>query len=182
MFTSYYLVYGSTLHFLVRDLKVLQNVSAQNVHLVFLAFVQLLYPLGGYLGDVKYGRYSFIKGSLVFLMVVSVMITIVGCLDSVVLHHPGAFIKDRGTVVILAVFSFLILLSVFGFVGFFANVLPFGIDQLRDAPVEQSWLFIYLYVWTINVCFVFTQILFKLFSMKVVYFGLTSTIQLVSKQ
>ena len=33
-------------------------------------------------------------------------------------------------------------------VAFRANVIQFGIDQLRDAPTDVSILYIYWYVWT----------------------------------
>ena len=35
-----------------------------------------------------------------------------------------------------------------GFIGFTANVIQFGMDQLHDSPGEDRTLFIHWYVWT----------------------------------
>ena len=39
-----------------------------------------------------------------------------------------------------------LLASVLGFVVFYANIIPFAMDQLRDAPTQESKKFIYWYV------------------------------------
>ena len=164
VFTAYYLSYGSTLHFLVKNLTALQNVSAQNLQVgrvLLQAFVQLLYPLGGMLGDITCGRYKIIKRSLVFLVVMVIMLATIAFLDLVALKHPGIFVHNRMAAAILALFCFLVLFCVFGFVAFFANALPYAMDQLRDAPAQESWLFIYFYVWNFNTCLFLTQFIFR---------------------
>ena len=56
------------------------------------------------------------------------------------------------TVTVSAVFALPVLagmiLLVCSLVAFSANVIQFGIDQLRDAPTNNSILYIYWYVWT----------------------------------
>jgi peptide/histidine transporter 3/4 len=164
MFLTYYLSYGYTLHFLVEHLHALRSVSIDVLHVsrvLFLVLVQFLYPVGGMLGDIKFGRFRLIKRSLAFLAVMSLLLIVIGLLGLVGRKNPGVFANSEATSVILALFCVFVQLSVFGFVGFFATALPFAMDQLRDAPVEDSWLFIYLYVWIIKSCFGLTEVIFR---------------------
>ena len=54
----------------------------------------------------------------------------------------------RAGAIFLAVGS-IVHLVVIGLVPFFANVIPFAMDQLRDLPSGDSSIFVYWYVWTI---------------------------------
>ena len=43
--------------------------------------------------------------------------------------------------------GFLMLVKIIGFVGFTANVIQFGMDQLHDSPGEDRSLFIHWFMW-----------------------------------
>ena len=45
-----------------------------------------------------------------------------------------------------------------GLIGFTANIVQFGMDQLHDSPGEDSTLFIHWYVWTYYFCFFVTML------------------------
>ena len=127
-----------------------------------IAFLFLFYPLAGYLADIRWGRYKtvvnslcVIWGSLVAILVLpgmalaSVMIT--GLLskkrfqDSV--SYQIQVFVTVGVVFALPLFIALLLVPC-GLIFFSANVIQYGIDQLHDAPMEDSILYIHWYVWT----------------------------------
>ena len=100
------------------------------------------------MGDMVWKRFKVIRGSLVFLPVAAVMlICIRGLLLAVHLHY--SFWSMRDGAIFLAVVGSAVQLAVIGLVPFFANVIPFAMDQLRDLPSGDSSIFVYWYVWTI---------------------------------
>ena len=60
-----------------------------------------------------------------------------------------------------------VVLLIYSLVAFRANVIQFGIDQLRDAPTEDSILYIYWYVWTVYFALLLTRIPFAVVQNKV---------------
>lgn len=130
--------------FLTTDL--LPIPMSQAIFYGFFPFHYLLYPFGGLMGDIVCGRYRMIKGSLMFLLVMYIMLIISGFLFLVLVssHHINNALR-----IFMEVHGCLLLTGVVGLVPFFANVLPFAMDQLRDAPVEELITFIYWYVWTL---------------------------------
>ena len=76
-----------------------------------------------------------------------VLICIRGLLLAVRLHY--SFWSMRAGAIFLAVVGSVVHLVVIGLVPFFANVIPFAMDQLRDLPSGDSSIFVYCYVWTI---------------------------------
>ena len=106
----------------------------------------LFYPLAGYLGDVRFGRYKTVRCSLWTIALLSGII---------LLLIPGAlvFLFDGFNFVLFLVTSVcgvitLIGISV-GFAGFRANVIQFGMDQLQDSPARDSSLFIFWFLATL---------------------------------
>ena len=116
----------------------------------FVAIVFCFFPLAGFLADVKYGRYKMVVRSLclispsVLLLAVSVGV----CWYTL---QSDCFSCDVVTPILLAVFGTIGLvcgiMSYTGLVGFAANVVQFGMDQLHDSPGEDRTLFIHWYVW-----------------------------------
>ena len=78
----------------------------------------------------------------------------------VLLKYPTLFAHSGAKVTTVAVLVCLIVVSVSGFVCFLSNVIPFAMDQLRDAPARVSSLFIYWYIWTIYLCLLVNQLVF----------------------
>ena len=118
------------------------------------------FPLAGFLADVKYGRYKVVVRSLWLILIFYLALAIiVGTLSGTAVGFTSA---DDGScnitcVAVLTVISIVFLLTFValytGFVGFAANVIQFGMDQLLESPGEDRTLFIHWYVW---VYFVFT--------------------------
>jgi peptide/histidine transporter 3/4 len=107
------------------------------------------FPLAGFLADVRYGRYKTILSSLYLVLVsMAIFLLIVGPLAAVVFATSGLI----ASVLLYISGSIFILLFYTGFVGFLANVIPFGMDQLYDSPGDDRTLFIHWYMWTAEAC------------------------------
>ena len=110
------------------------------------AIVLLFYPLAGYLADVRWGRYKTVVNSLhcsfwVFIpiFIISTYVIIIATQDS---------LNEKILIILSAPCLVLSLLFLASLIAFSANIIQFGIDQLRDLPSEQSVLYIHWYVWT----------------------------------
>ena len=109
-----------------------------------LGMIQMLYPIGGFVADVHYGRYKMIKLSLINNFVGAIFVAIAAVLYSINVSRNSDPIED---VVVAAVFS-AILLYIVGFGIFQSNAVQFGLDQLLDASSEELSLFLHWFVWT----------------------------------
>ena len=137
----------------------------------FVALVLSFFPLAGFLADVKYGRYKVVVRSLcIFLISVPPFIIIGGTLSASALaltnDDDGRSICDGTCIAVLTVIYIVFLLifvaSYVGLVGFTANVIQFGMDQLHDSPGEDRTLFIHWYVWVYFVTIVIGQLAWNL--------------------
>ena len=107
-------------------------------------FVYLLFPLVGFLGDVCFGRYRTLivsllvmsLGSLVFAAAVFSWEKQLSVLD----------IKSNDSL-LLGILLVGVAISSTGLAGFQANVLQFGVDQLRDASSGEVSAMIRWYLW-----------------------------------
>lgn len=113
----------------------------------FIGLVQMLYPIGGLLADIRCGRYRIITLSLFIIWSGSLLTIVIGVAFSIgnIFSEtviPGiVFIEViGGTVALLA--------YVIGFSGFQSNIVQFGLDQLLDASSEELSLFLHWLVWT----------------------------------
>ena len=141
---GYHFSVFSSIYLLTNILTLLQNTDWSNR--VFVAPLFLFIPLAGWIGDVKRGRYKTLKGSLLFLTIMSLIPIAVSCVN---LKHPALFTHSGAKVVAIVPLFFLVVVSISGFVSFAANAIPFAMDQLRDAPAQDSSVFISWYVWTL---------------------------------
>ena len=125
---------------------------------VYLAILQLFYPLTGYLADVRFGRYKCVIGSLWCFIGSSVsFIGIGGGIVPLLIftYLPG---EDSHTpwlnytvfYATIVIFVPCVLIGMFVFfssiVAFNANVIQFGLDQLHDSPSEHLVLYIHWFV------------------------------------
>ncbi len=119
------------------------------------------YPLAGYLADNVLGRYKIIKASLI-IFIFACIVALIPIAVSIVLftanpewgcdptlfasgqQNVGCDIGFIGLIVVPVLFYIAINIS---FIGFNANIIQFGMDQLHDSPAEHQSLFIYWYVW-----------------------------------
>ena len=117
----------------------------------------LFFPLAGILADIKFGRYKTVVTSL-FTVSLAVLPSI-AILVTALFGNMKKLISD----VVASVVYYLggIILYV-GLIGFTANVVQFGMDQLHDSPAEDSTLFIHWYVWTYYASFFVIQLAWNL--------------------
>ena len=120
---------------------------------VFEALLYLFYPLAGYLADTKYGRYKTITCNLwlifwsgVFLVVGAIVLTCYLLLRSYVkMSVLTISLLGAGFGLPFVIGAVLLLMCS---VSFKANIIQFGMDQLRDLPTEYSALFIQWFVFS----------------------------------
>ena len=111
------------------------------------AFILLFYPLAGYLADTRYGRYKAVTRSLWFMFYSELTLMACSIVSVMYLSALGGDLKLH----MHNLFYMLLVIAVpimFGLISFRANVVQFGIDQLQDAPSEQSIFYIIWYIWT----------------------------------
>ena len=124
-------------HHKMKPFRIIQVIAAG---LATIAIMQiLLFPFGGLLADIWYGRYRIIHFSFIKITLGFIFLSIAGILSY--LHAKEAHI---------IFLSLCILLLSLGFAGFQSNAVQFGLDQLQDAPSQELSLFLHWYVWTSN--------------------------------
>ena len=143
------------------------------------AFTMIFYPLAGFFGDVKCGRFKIIRKSLKITIIAMITLLIAagiitGCAimasnqaindsNQTILH----IILDMGIAVLgltaFVAFCFVVVLLT-GLVSFRANVIQFGMDQLHDSPAQDSSLFIHWFIWVFYTSMVIVQLPWLMFS------------------
>ena len=116
----------------------------------FSAIVNMFYPLAGFLGDVKCGRFKIVKISLkLTISVMTALIILAGMITGVIFLkipvHNDIYIIVQIVLLLICICILVVLLT--GLVCFFTNVIQFGMDQLHDSPAQDSSLFIHWYIW-----------------------------------
>ena len=128
----------------------------------YLAVVRFFYPLAGLLADVRYGRYrcvicsqwTFIGGTLLIGISVALGVFLYYLLRN---SHSWLYIL---LLVFLGVFMTIgIFLFFVSIVGFNANVIQFGMDQLRDSPTDYSVSYIRWFVLLIHIANLIIKVL-----------------------
>ena len=113
-----------------------------------IAFVTCFFPLAGILADIRFGRYKSIITSI-YLVPLSLLLLILSSIFWVLLffdNNSKLFIAILCLFLVCGGISAIMLYT--GLIGFTANVVQFGMDQLHDSPGEDRTLFIHWYVWT----------------------------------
>ena len=112
---------------------------------IVLAIAMMLYPLGGLLADVYFGRYKIIRASLITMAVAMFILVIVFVVTFQVNINQYSHILMKIAYVFGGGSAFLIL--ALALAGFTSNIVQFGLDQLLDAPSNKLGAFVHLYVW-----------------------------------
>ena len=110
------------------------------------AIVLSFYPLAGFLADNKFGRYKTIVRSL-GIIVVSIIVAVPSLYIFLYLlfyTNKDYYIGMIGAVIVSALVFFPMTAAC---IGFNANVIQFGMDQLHDSPADHQRLFIHWYIW-----------------------------------
>ena len=123
-----------------------------NVTLVgygIIAVIFCFFPLAEFLADTRFGRYKTVVRSLFFILIsIPLTFVVVLALLTIINIHVESRAVFLFLTVLLSLFAFaLTILTYIGVVGFTANVIQFGMDQLHDSPGEDRTLFIHWYVW-----------------------------------
>ena len=110
------------------------------------AIVLSFYPLAGFLADNKFGRYKTIARSLQIIIVsIIVIVPSLFIYYYFVFYSKNLYIIGIIVIVIVAVLVFIPMTA--ACIGFNANVIQFGMDQLHDSPADHQRLFIHWYIW-----------------------------------
>ena len=138
----------------LRILPFTYSSGAYGVVVVFTCFS----PLAGILADIKFGRYKTVVTSL-FIVLLAVLLAVL------LMAGFAAFIilVESGIAIVFSVLGGMAVIMLYvGLIGFTANVVQFGMDQLHDSPAEDNTLFIHWYVWTYYASFFSVQLAWNL--------------------
>ena len=106
-------------------------------------FVCLMFPIAGALGDIRFGRYRAVVGSMLLMTVGLLAFSALGiCLPERYLHLN---IENISTPVYFVAVAYLVVYV--GFAGYQANVLQFAVNQLQDATSDEVGTMIRWYFW-----------------------------------
>ena len=138
IFVPLFLILGNRFEFMIVINIVL---GAHSV----IGLLQMMYPIGGLIADVRCGRYRIVTWSLCSVWCGFVLASVGGVSYSSIKsskNHDTAlhYITAAG---VMAILAFLV-----GFSGFQSNIVQFGLDQLLDASSENLSLFLHWFVWT----------------------------------
>ena len=125
------------------------SIVVTSVSLVMAIVGTLFSPLSGYLADVRFGRYQVLSASICLILGACLTVSLIAVLRLLVtvgvwqpkfyVHHVQPVMFGIGAI---ALFFFLP-----GIASYQANFIPFGLDQLFEAPSVSLVLFIHWVVW-----------------------------------
>ena len=146
-----------------------KNVSTlASIPFAILALSMMFYPLSGFLADVCCGRFRTIMASLIIVTISIFLLFCTSLLLSLfyyklvspgVLTHP-LLVGIRQLSYFLFVIAMLIFM--FGLIGYQANFIQLGLDQLLEAPSEYLALFVHWAKWINNATATVTMPLYSL--------------------
>ena len=122
------------------------NTYSSHIFILLQSIVGLTLPLGGWLADVRLGRYKVISLSLWTMWFSSILMTF-GLVILQLLNLEHELYYHRLLLILLFPLGI-------GFGLFQANIVQFGLDQLYDASSNEIMAFVVWYSWT-SVCSVF---------------------------
>ena len=118
-----------------------------------ICMVIFVFPVSGFIADVKCGRYRVLRCSM-YLFIIS-LIFMFGFIATVLVDpystfSPWSHIKISLFFVFIAIFGALFGI---GWIIYCSNIIQFGLDQLKDAPSEYLSLFVHWIVWADSLAF-----------------------------
>ena len=122
---------------------------------IMVAVLMIFYPLSGFIADVCCGRFKTIILSQTLLTLSFTLLGIVAIMlrNKIDTTHQINILlpSDRLEVTILLLFITASVLFSAGMVGYQANFIQFGLDQLQDDPSQYLALFVHYAVWASNI-------------------------------
>ena len=127
------------------------NETATAIETSIIAIILLLLtPLASFVADVKFGRFKTLLWSTYIMLASSVCIPLGGILLVYTVRDFNNYFYTLLSFSLIALLAYLC-----ARVFFFANILQFGTDQLRDMPTLKSTLFLLAFYW----CDTFSELL-----------------------
>ena len=121
---------------------------------VTLTLIMTFYPLSGFIADICCGRFRTVMFSLTLMLISFMLLGIVCMLAFYAIESKTALTLNHGlqpqfkkTVAGIILLSLALVLFITGLVGFQANYIQLGLDQLLEAPNEHLALFIHYATW-----------------------------------
>ena len=124
---------------------------------MFISLMRMFYPIGGLVGDVRWGRFRTVTVGLVVILV-----SVITAIIYEALFYKFSLDRDDKTVGTVATFVAILSfgLLILGFSAFNSNVVQLGLDQLMDEPSECLGVFVHWFVWSTRLGPVLIQLLF----------------------
>ena len=116
-----------------------------------IAMIMTFYPLSGFIADICCGRFKMVMISLGIILI-SLFILCISCSLAATITGPSEkFPFHNGEAIVVLVLLILSLVFfITGLVGYQANYIQIGLDQLLEAPSEHLGLFIHYATWAFN--------------------------------
>ena len=118
-----------------------------------MAMAVFVYPVSGFIADVKYGRYRVLRCSMCLITISLVFMlgaTAVVLVDPYSAFSPWSHSKASCFFVFIAFFGAFFGI---GWIIYYANFIQFGLDQLMDASSEYLSLFVHWIMWADSLAF-----------------------------
>ena len=150
----YYLVMGTAVALMDNPASYTKSISVNfSLPYALLAFAMIFYPLSGLIADVCCERRKMIMFSLCFLLLFLFMLCFTGVLYLVLKMHlinvTELFQSIPGKILITLLLISL-LFFIIGLIGYQANFIQLGLDQLFEAPNHYLGLFIHYASWSFH--------------------------------
>jgi hypothetical protein len=154
-----------TAYTLIQDLVAVSILGSRYAHIadvaildlipyVTLTLVMIFYPLSGFIADVCCGRFRTVMFSLTLMLLCFMLLGIACILAFYETESNSIFTLNRGlqpqyeeSIAGIILLSFVLALFIIGLVGFQANYIQLGLDQLLEASTEHLALFIHYATW-----------------------------------
>ena len=128
-------------HILVSYIVITWNVSQ--------GIAYLMYPILGWIADIRVTHYKIIKISFVFVLISSFLM----CGNSIVrILKPNFLIEQENLVhfITITTFTCILLIGIAGVGLYESNAIQFGMDQMLEASSEELSSFIHWYYWSVH--------------------------------
>ena len=119
-----------------------------------LTLIMTFYPSSGFIADICCGRFRTAMFSLTLILFCFMLLGIACTLAFLATESNAKLTFNRGfqplyeeSVAVMILLSLVLAIFITGLVGFQANYIQLGLDQLLEAPTEQLALFIHYATW-----------------------------------
>ena len=146
-------------HILVSYIGIPWNVSQ--------GIAYLMYPILGWIADVRVTHYKIIKISFVFVFISSFLM----CGNSIIrILKPNFLIQQQSLehFITIATVTCILLIGIAGFGLYESNAIQFGMDQMLEASSEELSSFIHWYYWSVHLG---QLIIFYIVTIVIAYLG-----------